>query len=106
LKRRFGAAFQFSASAVAHEAIARRAGSHIWQPGESHYYEMLRAFAGDTVLGSMTAEAEARGYRAHEFGDSVLIERQPGAPRRYSTTPMIGPYPPWPGGSLRPSAGA
>ena len=77
----------------------------VHQPGEGHY-ELLGAFAGDATLDRMAAEAEARFYRAHEFGDSVLIERQPRAPRRYSTAPMIGPYPPCPGGSLRPSAGA
>ena len=45
------------------------------QPGESHY-ELLRAFADDGVLDRVRAAAEERGYRAHEFGDSLLIERQ------------------------------
>jgi S-adenosylmethionine:tRNA ribosyltransferase-isomerase len=48
------------------------------QPGESHY-ELLRAFADDRVLDSVRAAVEERGYRPHEFGDSLLIERQ-GAP--------------------------
>ncbi len=50
----------------------------------------------------MAAAAEARRYRNHEFGDSVLIERMPRRRKRraqpapvvakfYSTTPMIGP---------------
>ena len=41
-------------------------------PGESHY-EVLRAFAGDSVLERMSAALEEHGYRTHEFGDSVLI---------------------------------
>ena len=46
----------------------------VHQPGESHY-ELLRAFAGDALLERVSAAANARGYRAHEFGDSLLIER-------------------------------
>jgi S-adenosylmethionine:tRNA-ribosyltransferase-isomerase (queuine synthetase) len=45
------------------------------EPGSSHY-ELLRAFADDTALDAMSAELETRGYRTHEFGDSVLIARQ------------------------------
>jgi S-adenosylmethionine:tRNA ribosyltransferase-isomerase len=48
-------------------------GAH--QPGESHY-ELLRAFAGESVLRRMTAALEQQGYRTHEFGDSVLLARQ------------------------------
>jgi S-adenosylmethionine:tRNA ribosyltransferase-isomerase len=44
-------------------------------PGESHF-ELLRAFASETILLSLSAALELRGYRTHEFGDSVLIERQ------------------------------
>jgi S-adenosylmethionine:tRNA ribosyltransferase-isomerase len=47
----------------------------IHQPGESHY-KLLRAFADDTVLDRVRAAVEGRYYRAHEFGDSLLIERQ------------------------------
>jgi S-adenosylmethionine:tRNA ribosyltransferase-isomerase len=47
----------------------------VHQPGESHY-ELLRAFADDTVLDRLRAAVEERGYDAHEFGDSLLIERQ------------------------------
>jgi S-adenosylmethionine:tRNA ribosyltransferase-isomerase len=46
----------------------------VHQPGESHY-ELLRAFADDTVLDRVRAAVEERDYRAHEFGDSLLIER-------------------------------
>jgi len=47
-------------------------GTH--EPGSSHY-EMLRAFLDDHTLAAATAALDARGYRTHEFGDSVLIER-------------------------------
>ncbi len=48
-------------------------GTH--EPGTSHY-ELLRAFAGDGVLEGATEELERAGYLTHEFGDSVLLERQ------------------------------
>jgi S-adenosylmethionine:tRNA ribosyltransferase-isomerase len=47
-------------------------GTH--EPGTSHY-ELLRAFTDDATLKLTSAELDARGYRTHEFGDSVLIER-------------------------------
>ena len=47
----------------------------VHQSGESHF-ELLRAFAGDALLDRVCEEAAQRSYRAHEFGDSVLIERQ------------------------------
>ena len=47
----------------------------IHQPGESHF-ELLRAFADNTVLDRAAAAAVARDYRVHEFGDSMLLERQ------------------------------
>ncbi len=45
-------------------------GTH--ERGTSHY-ELLRAFLEDAMLERATAELDARGYRTHEFGDSVLI---------------------------------
>jgi S-adenosylmethionine:tRNA ribosyltransferase-isomerase len=48
--------------------------SGMHERGTSHY-ELLRAFQGDQTLGRMDSEAEATGYRAHEFGDSVFIVR-------------------------------
>jgi S-adenosylmethionine:tRNA ribosyltransferase-isomerase len=45
-------------------------GTH--EPGTSHY-ELLRAFQDDDVLGRMEREADAHGYRTHEFGDSVWL---------------------------------
>lgn len=50
-------------------------GTH--EPQESHY-QLLRAFQDDAALARASAELEAHGYRTHEFGDSVLIERSRG----------------------------
>jgi S-adenosylmethionine:tRNA ribosyltransferase-isomerase len=47
-------------------------GTH--EPGTSHF-ELLRAFLDDATLAEATASLEALGYRTHEFGDSVLVER-------------------------------
>jgi S-adenosylmethionine:tRNA ribosyltransferase-isomerase len=47
-------------------------GTH--EPGTSHY-ELLRAFANDATLSTLTEELNARDYRTHEFGDSILIVR-------------------------------
>ena len=48
-------------------------GTH--EPGTSHY-ELLRAFADDATLRRAAAELDVHGYRTHEFGDSVMIERR------------------------------
>jgi len=47
-------------------------GTH--EAGSSHY-ELLGAFAPESALRRADAELQAHGYRTHEFGDSVLIER-------------------------------
>jgi S-adenosylmethionine:tRNA ribosyltransferase-isomerase len=47
-------------------------GTH--EPEGSHY-QVLRAFLPDDILAGVDAELEASAYRTHEFGDSVLIER-------------------------------
>ena len=47
-------------------------GTH--QPGSSHY-ELLHAFVTNDVLEDMNAELEEHGYRTHEFGDSIFVER-------------------------------
>jgi S-adenosylmethionine:tRNA ribosyltransferase-isomerase len=47
-------------------------GTH--EPGGSHY-QILRAFLDDCTLADADAALEAQGYRTHEFGDSVLVER-------------------------------
>jgi S-adenosylmethionine:tRNA ribosyltransferase-isomerase len=49
-------------------------GTH--EPGSSHH-ELLRAFVGEETLKGVDAALESAGYRTHEFGDSVLIERAP-----------------------------
>jgi S-adenosylmethionine:tRNA-ribosyltransferase-isomerase (queuine synthetase) len=47
-------------------------GTH--EPGSSHH-ALLRAFVADATLARVDAALESAGYRSHEFGDSVLIER-------------------------------
>ncbi len=47
-------------------------GTH--EPGTSHY-DLLRAFIDDTTLRRVDQELNTHGYRTHEFGDSVFIER-------------------------------
>ena len=49
--------------------------SGVHEPGDSHY-ELLRAFADDAMLRRMSTALDDHGYRTHEFGDSVLLERQ------------------------------
>jgi len=51
----------------------------VHQAGESHF-ELLEAFADDAALSRISALTASRGYRTHEFGDSVLIEHQAGTP--------------------------
>ena len=51
-------------------------GTH--EPGTSHH-ALLRAFASADVLRSADRALQAHGYRTHEFGDSVLIERRAAA---------------------------
>ena len=53
-----------------HVVDAILSGTH--EPGTSHY-ELLRAFLEDLTLERATEELTARGYKTHEFGDSVLI---------------------------------
>jgi S-adenosylmethionine:tRNA ribosyltransferase-isomerase len=48
-------------------------GTH--ERGTSHY-ELLRAFQDDDALRRMDEQAEAHGYRTHEFGDSVFLVRR------------------------------
>ena len=54
-------------------------GTH--ERGTSHY-ELLRAFQDDHTLRRMDSEAEAGGYRTHEFGDSIFLLRS-------GTVPMM-----------------
>jgi S-adenosylmethionine:tRNA ribosyltransferase-isomerase len=48
--------------------------SGVHEPATSHY-QLLRAFATDETLKGADEAMRTRGYRTHEFGDSVLIER-------------------------------
>lgn len=67
-----------------HIADAIVTGTH--EPGSSHY-ELLRAFAGDDILARADIALERNRYRAHEFGDSMLVfgDRPPRAGSRAST---------------------
>jgi S-adenosylmethionine:tRNA ribosyltransferase-isomerase len=47
-------------------------GAH--ERGSSHH-EMLRAFASQETLDRADHELDAQGYRTHEFGDSIFLER-------------------------------
>ncbi|MES0168474.1 S-adenosylmethionine:tRNA ribosyltransferase-isomerase [Mesorhizobium sp. M0027] len=71
----------------------------VHQPGESHF-ELLRAFADDALLAKASAAFAEHRYRRHEFGDSMLLNRQrldrsrtePGSARDEASTlgdPMI-----------------
>jgi S-adenosylmethionine:tRNA ribosyltransferase-isomerase len=71
-------------------------GTH--QPGTSHF-ELLRAFADDETLRDAANELETHAYRTHEFGDSMLIERQSRPP----ATPRCAPAPQAPPRCSRPA---
>jgi len=47
----------------------------IHEAGTSHF-ELLRAFADDGTLKAANLELSLHGYRSHEFGDSMLIEKR------------------------------
>jgi S-adenosylmethionine:tRNA ribosyltransferase-isomerase len=55
-----------------HVVDAILSGTH--QPGTSHY-ELLRAFADDSIMHRVSEQLNLHAYRTHEFGDSVLIEK-------------------------------
>ncbi len=59
--------------------------SGMHERGTSHY-ELLRAFQDDAALARMEAGAEAHGYRAHEFGDSVFLVRSNAVARQHNTS--------------------
>jgi S-adenosylmethionine:tRNA ribosyltransferase-isomerase len=61
-----------------HVVDAILSGTH--EPGSSHYH-LLHAFADKDALRRADDALNSDGYRTHEFGDSVLIERDS---RRYS----------------------
>ncbi len=47
----------------------------VHRPGESHF-ELLEAFTDDGILAGISEAFSTHGYRPHEFGDSMLIERR------------------------------
>ena len=49
--------------------------SGVHEPATSHY-QLLRAFADRATLEDADAAMDARGYRTHEFGDSVWFDRR------------------------------
>jgi len=48
----------------------------VHEPGTSHR-QLLEAFTDDATLRRAEQQLDTGGYRTHEFGDSVLIERKP-----------------------------
>lgn len=91
-------------------------GTH--ERGTSHF-ELLRAFVDDAALDEMEAQLETSGYRTHEFGDSILVEkaaiedsrsvgtpieaqhRQSKVPSTIQSTPkQVGAVPPWLAGGI------
>ena len=61
-------------------------GTH--EPGASHH-TLLQAFAGPALLGRIDDALASQGYRTHEFGDSVLIERARQVTSRQAHPPAI-----------------
>jgi S-adenosylmethionine:tRNA ribosyltransferase-isomerase len=53
-------------------ADAVLSGTH--EQGTSHY-ELLRAFVSTWTLARMEQQLDSHGYRTHEFGDSILVEK-------------------------------
>lgn len=53
-------------------------GTH--EPGTSHH-ELLSAFLSAATLARVDAALEGAGYRTHEFGDSIYVERGSAAPQ-------------------------
>ena len=47
----------------------------VHEPGDSHF-ELLRAFVDDPMLNQISRKLAEYEYRTHEFGDSMLIERE------------------------------
>jgi len=47
-------------------------GTH--EKGTSHY-DLMRAFVSTGTLARMEQQLESHGYRTHEFGDSILLEK-------------------------------
>jgi S-adenosylmethionine:tRNA ribosyltransferase-isomerase len=76
---------RISASSRLRVVDAILSGTH--ERGTSHY-ELLRAFVDDETLGRIDQELNAAGYRTHEFGDSVFVERAGSRMSRHSPPDM------------------
>jgi S-adenosylmethionine:tRNA ribosyltransferase-isomerase len=61
-------------------------GTH--EAGSSHH-ELMRAFAGQQLLQRIDDALERGGYRTHEFGDSVLLERSCGCRAEDGSAPAL-----------------
>jgi S-adenosylmethionine:tRNA ribosyltransferase-isomerase len=67
-------------------SVARcRCDPHWRPPAWRKPLELLRAFADDAVLDQISKSLIEYGYRAHEFGDSMLLQRQPRATQHSSS---------------------
>lgn len=66
------ATLRLSANVRPRVVTAILSGTH--EPGTSHY-ALLEAFADPLHLARAASEMETLGYRTHEFGDSMLVER-------------------------------
>jgi S-adenosylmethionine:tRNA ribosyltransferase-isomerase len=64
---------------------AALSGTH--EPGTSHY-ALLGAFASPATLRETDRELEAHGYRTHEYGDSVFVERRSASAHRFCHQPV------------------
>ena len=49
--------------------------SMVNQWAQTSHFELLRAFTPDAILAAADRTLEDMGYRTHEFGDSVFVER-------------------------------
>ena len=63
---------RIDASSSPHIVDAILTGTH--ERGASHY-DLLRAFVDDQTLARADRELDANGYRTHEFGDSLFVEK-------------------------------
>ncbi len=64
------ATHRITATTQLHVVDALLSGVH--EAGTSHY-DLVEAFVPGDILARATTEMAARGYRTHEFGDSVLV---------------------------------
>jgi S-adenosylmethionine:tRNA ribosyltransferase-isomerase len=62
----------------------------VHRPGENHF-ELLRAFVTDAVLNEISVTVSEHGYRPHEFGDFILIERRPRVAHDHSIPDSASP---------------